>query len=304
VMVVRPAPHRDTFSFMILRASLLALSFTCALLAQAPAAPATQKGAAAPRDWNRAAAPHKVIGNIYSIGTGEISTFLITSPQGHILINSDFETTVPSLRANIEKLGFKLTDVKIILGSHAHGDHMEADAMLKELTGARVMAMDRDVPALQAMKPGGKAHPIDRIFKDGDTVELGPNKLTAHLTAGHTKGCTSFSWQVAEAGKTYNVVMVCSVGWNPGYVLVNNKDYPSIADDYRASFAKLRTLPCDIFLGPHGNFYALEGKYAKLNAKPAPTANPYIDPAGYKAYIDDKERSFNEEFNRQKALAK
>ena len=102
----------------------------------------------------------------------------------------------------------------------------------------------------------------------------------------------------------YNVVMVCSVGWNPGYVLVSNKDYPSIADDYRASFAKLRSLPCDIFLGPHGNFYDLEGKYAKLSAKPAPAANPYIDPAGYKAYIDDKERSFNEEFNRQKAVAK
>jgi len=269
----------------------------CTLLAQAPAA---QK--AAPRDWNRPFPPHKVIGNIYSIGTGEISTFLITSPAGHILINSDFETTVPSLRANIEKLGFKLTDVKIILGSHAHGDHMEADALLKELSGARVMAMDRDVPALEAMKPGGKVHPIDKVLKDGEEVKLGPNTLKAHLTAGHTKGCTTWTLQTQEAGKTYNVVIVCSVGWNPGYVLYNNKDYPSIADDYRKSFATLRALPCDIFLGPHGNFYNLEAKYPKL-AQPG-AANPYIDPAGYKAYIDQKEREFLAEFDRQKNAAR
>ena len=266
----------------------------------AVAALAQNQQKAAPRDWNKPFPPHKVIGNIYSIGTAEISTFVITTTEGNILINSDFETTVPFLRANMEKLGLKLTDTKIILGSHAHGDHMEADAMLKELSGARVMAMEQDVPALRNMKPGGKAHPIDKIFKDGDEVKLGTTTIKAHLTAGHTKGCTTFSMQTQEAGKTYNVVIVCSVGWNPGYVLWNNKDYPQIADDYVKSFKTLRSLACDIFLGPHGNFYDLEGKYPKM-AKGG--ANPYIDPAGYQAYVDLKEKQFLDEFNRQKQAA-
>lgn len=251
------------------------------------------------RDWNKPFPPHKVIGNIYSIGTAELSTFLITSPEGHILINSDFESTVPSLRANIEKLGFKLTDIKVILGSHAHGDHMEADAMLKELTGARVMAMEQDVPALRKMTPGGKPHPIDRVLKDGDEVKLGPNTLKAHLTAGHTKGCTTWTTKTQDSGKAFNTVIVCSVGWNPGYQLWKNSDYPPIADDYRRSFATLRKLPCDIFLGAHPSFYDGAAKHAKLG-QPGP--NPFIDPAGYKAYIDLKEKQFAEEFERQKKL--
>ncbi len=271
-----------------------------ALLLLATLAQAQTKQAAPARDWNRPFPPHKVIGNVYSVGTGEISTFLITTNQGHILINSDFESTVPSLRANIEKLGFRLPDIKIILGSHAHGDHMEADAMLKELTGARVMALEQDVPALKAMKPGGKEHPVDKVLKDGEQVKLGGTTLTAHLTAGHTKGCTTWTFQTEEAGKKYNVVVVCSVGYNPGYVLWKNKEYPQIADDYRHSFATLRSLPCDIFLGPHGNFYDLDGKYAKLSKLRPEEANPYIDPAGYKAYVDQKEREFEAEFERQK----
>ncbi len=250
------------------------------------------------RDWNRPFPPHKVIGNIYSIGTAEISTFLITTQAGHILINSDFESTAPILRANIETLGFKLTDVKIILGSHAHGDHMEADAMLKELTAAKVMAMEQDVPALRKMTPGGKPHPIDRILKDGEEIKLGGATLKAHLTAGHTKGCTTFSMKTTEAGKSYDVVVVCSVGFNPGYVLWKNKDYPDIADDYRRSFRTLRKLPCDIFLAAHPNFYDMEAKHPKLG-KPGP--HPYIDPAGYAAYIDLKEKQFQEEFERQKS---
>lgn len=187
---------------------------------------------------------------------------------------------MPILRANIEKLGFKLTDIKIILGSHAHGDHMEADAMLKELTAARVMAMDRDVPALREMTPGGKPHPIDRILSDGDEVKLGGAVLKAHLTAGHTKGCTTYSMKTEEAGKSYDVVVACSVGWNPGYVLWKNAAYPEIADDYRRAFRKLRSLPCDIFLGAHPSFYDGETNYAKLG-KDGP--NPFIDPAGYTA---------------------
>jgi metallo-beta-lactamase class B len=174
---------------------------------------------------------------------------------------------------------------------------MEGDAMVKELTGARVMAMEQDVEALKRMTPGQKPHPIDRVLRDGDEVKLGGSTLTAHLTAGHTKGCTTWSMKATEAGKTYDVVIVCSVGWNPGYVLVNNRNYPEIADDYVRSFAKLRKLPCDVFLGAHANFYDMAAKHAKLQEG---GANPFLDRAGYFAYIDLKERQFKDEFERQK----
>jgi metallo-beta-lactamase class B len=253
------------------------------------------------RDWNKPFPPHKVIGNVYFVGTGELGSFLIVTPQGNILINSDFETTVPFLKANIEKLGFKVGDTRILLGSHAHGDHMEGDAMIKELTGAKVMVMEQDIPALKLMKPGGKEHPIDRILKDGDKVELGGTTLVAHLTAGHTKGCTSWTLKTKEGAKTYDVIILGSIGWNPGYVLVNNKDYPQIADDYVRSFAKLRAMHVDVFLASHGSFYNLTEKYPKLGKD---GENPFIDPAGFQAHIDEKEKSFKEELARQQALAK
>ena len=255
--------------------------------------------ALAQTDWNKPFPPHKVIGNVYFVGTEQLGSFLITTPQGHILINSDFESTVPQIRQSVEKLGFKFTDIKILLGSHAHGDHMDGDAMVKELTAARVMAMDRDVPALRLMKPGGKEHPIDRILHDGDKVELGGTTLVAHLTAGHTKGCTSWTFKTTEEGKTYDVIVLGSVGWNPGYVLVNNKDYPQIADDYVRSFKTLRALHVDVFLAAHGSFYNLDEKYPKLGKGP----NPFIDPAGYQAHIDLKEKQFYAELERQKAAA-
>jgi metallo-beta-lactamase class B len=248
-------------------------------------------------EWSKPFPPHKVIGNIYYVGSDNLASFLITTPQGHILINSDFEETVPVIRAAVEKLGFKFSDIKILLGSHAHGDHMEGDALVKEYTGARVMAMDRDVPALQAMKPGGKPHPIDRVLHDGDEVKLGDAILTAHLTAGHTKGCTTWTTKVQDGGKTYNVVILCSVGVNPGYILVNNKNYPQIADDYIRSFKTLKALPCDVFLGAHGSFYGLAEKYAKLGKQ---ETNPFIDPAGYQAYLDMMEKTFYAKLEEQK----
>jgi metallo-beta-lactamase class B len=248
-------------------------------------------------DWNKPFPSHKVIGNLYFVGTDNLASFLITTPQGHILINSDFESTVPQLRSNVEKLGFKFNDIKILLGSHAHGDHMEGDALFKELSGARVMAMEQDVPALKAMKPGGKPHPIDRVLKDGDQVKLGEATLVAHLTPGHTKGCTTWTTKIQDAGKSYDVVILCSVGVNPGYVLVGNKDYPGIADDYMRSFKILRSLPCDVFLGAHGNFYNLAEKYAKLGKS---ETNPFIDPAGYRAYLDNMEKTFLAKLEEQK----
>jgi metallo-beta-lactamase class B len=248
-------------------------------------------------DRNQPFPPLKVIGNVYFVGTADLGSYLITTPDGHILINTDYETTVPQIRAGIEKLGFKFTDIKIILGSHAHGDHMEGDAMVKELTGARVMVMEQDVPALKRITPGGKPHPVDRVLHDGEEVKFGGSTLTAHLTPGHTKGCTTWSMKAREVGKTYDVVIVCSVGWNPGYVLLNNKEYPQISDDYVRSFAILRKLPCDIFLAAHSGFYDLAAKYPKLGRG----SNPFLDHAGYLAYIDEKEKSFYAERARQKA---
>ncbi len=247
-------------------------------------------------DWNKPFPPHKVIANVYFVGTTELGSFLITTPEGHILINSDFETTVPVIRASVEKLGFRFTDVKILLGSHAHGDHMEGDAMVKELTAARVMAMEQDVPALRKMMPGGKPHPIDKILHDGDEVTLGGTTLVAHLTAGHTKGCTTWTMKAKEGDKTYDVVILGSIGVNPGYILVNNKDYPQIADDYVRSFKMLRALPCDVFIASHGRFYDLGSKYPKLGKGP----NPFIDPEGYKAHLDLQEKNFYAKLEEQK----
>lgn len=251
-------------------------------------------------EWNKPFPPHKVIGNVYFVGTEQLGSFLITTPEGDILINSDFESSVPVIRASVEKLGFKMTDIKIILGSHAHGDHMEGDAAMKEITGARVMAMEQDVPALRKMMPGGKPHPIDYVLHDGEDVKLGGTTLVAHLTAGHTKGCTTWTLKTQENGKTYDVVILGSVGVNPGYILVGNKEYPQIAEDYMHSFRVLRALHCDVFLGAHGSFYNLPEKYTKLQ-KGGP--NPFIDPDGYKAHLDRQEKAFLTKLEEQKKAA-
>ncbi len=230
---------------------------------------------------------HKMIGNIHYVGTGTLNSYLIATPEGHILINTNFEETVPLLRASIEKLGFKPTDIKIILGSHAHGDHMQADAMVKELTGgAMVMAMEQDVPALKNMTPGGKPHPIDRVLKDGDTVTLGGTTLTARLTPGHTRGCTTWTMKVPDGGRTYDVVIACA-GLQENARLVNNKNYPEIADDFARSVKIYKTLPADVFLAAHSWFFDLSGKHAKLGG----ATNPYIDPAGYKAWVANMEKN-------------
>jgi len=251
--------------------------------------------------FNKPFPAYKVIGNIYFVGTDDLGSFLITTPEGNILINSDFDDTVPQIRASVEKLGFKFTDIKILLGSHAHGDHMEGDARVKELTGAQVMVMEQDIPAISRMTPGNKPHPIDRVLHDGDEVKLGGTTLVAHLTPGHTKGCTTWTMKAEENGKSYNVVILGSIGVNPGYILVNNKDYPQIADDYIKGFKVLRSLPCDIFLASHGRFYGMQEKYAKLQ-KGGP--NPFIDPAGYKAHLDLQEKNFRAKLEEQQRAAK
>jgi metallo-beta-lactamase class B len=257
--------------------------------------------AVAQRNWNAPFPAHHVIDNIYFVGTEQLGTFLITTPEGNILINSDFESTVPSIRASVEALGFDFEDIEIILGSHAHGDHMEADALVKELTGAEVMVMRQDIERLRTLRPGGKEHPIDRILDDGDEVTLGDTTLVAHRTAGHTKGCTSWALEVEEQGETYLALIVGSFGVNPGYILVDNPDYPEIADDYRATFAKARSLPVDVFLGSHGFWYDMARKLERAMSRGEDDPNPFIDRAGYLAHIDMQEQRFQEMLREQQA---
>ena len=243
------------------------------------------------RTQDRVAFPaHTIIGNLHYVGTGTLNSYLITTPQGHILINTNYEDTVPLLRASVEKVGFKMTDIKIILGSHAHPDHMQADAMVKELSGgASVMAMEQDVPALKSMKaPSGKPRPIDRVLKDKEQVSLGGTTLVAHLTPGHTRGCTTWTMRIPEGGRTYDVVIACG-GLQEGAVLVNNTNYPEIADDFARSIATLKALPVDVFLGAHSWFFDLAGKYKRLGG----ATNPYVDPAGYKAWVGNMEKNYN-----------
>src|SRR6266853_3463186 len=235
-----------------------------------------------PEDQTTQFPPHKIIGNVYYVGTKTLSSFLVVTPQGDFLIDSTYERNVPTIQKSVEQLGFKFSDIKILLGSHAHADHQEGDAVVKQLTGAQVMAMAEDVPALQAMMPGGKEHPIDKILHDGDQVTLGGTTLVAHLTPGHTRGCTTWTLKVQDGGKSYDVVIIGSVGVNPGFILVNNKDVPEIADEYRRSFRVLRSLPCDIPLGSHPAMYGMAEKYAKLGKGP----NPFIDPQGYKTEVN------------------
>ena len=257
----------------------------------------------AQRDWNAPFPAHHVIDNVYFVGTQQLGSFLVTTPEGHVLINSDFESTVPSIRSSVEALGFEFGDIAVVLGSHAHGDHMEANALVKELTGAEVMVMREDVDRLRSMRPGGREQPIDRILDDGDEVTLGGETLVAHRTPGHTEGCTSWALEVEERGRTYLALVVCSFGVNPGYVLVNNPDYPGIADDYRATFAKARSLPVDVFLGAHGFWYDMERKLERAMIRGEDDPNPFVDPEGYRAHIDLQEGRFLEMLREQEAAA-
>ena len=253
-----------------------------------------------------------MIGNVYYVGSRGLASYLITTPAGHILINSNLTTSVPMIRESIEKLGFHFKDVKILLISHAHFDHDAGSAEVKKLTGAKYMVMDGDVGVVES---GGKsdfqygndpsllypAVKVDRVLHDGDEVKLGDTVLIAHKTAGHTRGCTTWSLKVSDAGKTYDVVIVGSPNVNPGYKLVNNSRYPEIADDYARGFRVLKSLPCDVFLGAHGSYYSMEAKYAKLSGG---GANPYIDPEGYTSYVAEREQAFLSELQKQTAAAK
>ncbi len=244
-----------------------------------------------PEDQTTQFPPHKIIGNIYYVGTRTLSSFLITTPQGNILINSTYERNVPTIEKSVQQLGFKFSDIKILLGTHAHGDHQEGDAAVKQLTGAQVMAMAEDVPALREMKPGGKEHPIDKMLHDGESVTLGGTTLVAHLTAGHTRGCTTWTTKAQEGGKTYNVVINCSL--RPPNVLT-----PPITDEFNRSFKLVRSLPCDVQVGDHPAQYDMETKFAKLRSG---GRNPFIDSASCRLEADIEEAMFHAILAEQKA---
>ena len=264
-----------------------------------------------PPQWTEPFPPFRIADNLYYVGSKGLANYLVTTPEGNILINSDLEANVPLIQASIEKLGFKFKDTKILLISHAHWDHDAGSAKIKQLAGAAYMVMDADVPVVES---GGKAdfqygrpeflYPptkVDRVLHDGDEVQLGGTVLVAHLTPGHTKGCTTWTMKVTDAGKTYDVVIVGSPNVNPGYKLVDNRAYPQIAQDYERMFGVLTSLPCDFFLGAHGGYFGMEQKYAHLEDG---GANPFIDPTGYRRFVTAKEREFREELAKQKHISK
>jgi metallo-beta-lactamase class B len=280
---------------MLLRILLLCLTCPATLFAQENP------------DWIAPFPPHKIVGNVYYVGSKDLASYLITTAQGHILINSNLESSVPMIKKSVESLGFRFSDIKILLISHGHFDHCAGSALIKELTGAKYMVMEGDVPVVE---DGGrsdfqysnspdflfKPSKVDRVLHDGDEVRLGDVVLTAHLTAGHTKGCTTWSLKIREDGKDYNAVIVGSPNVNPGFKLVHNSRYPQIAQDYEHTFQVLKGLPRDIFLGAHGSYYGMTSKFASAGKG---KVNPFVDPAGYKEYVADREQAFRRELAKQ-----
>ncbi|OYW71136.1 MAG: subclass B3 metallo-beta-lactamase [Verrucomicrobia bacterium 12-59-8] len=257
--------------------------------------------------WTEPFPPHRIAGNLYYVGSADLASYLITTDEGHVLINSSLEESVPLIRASVEKLGFKFTDIRILLISHAHSDHCAGSAEIVKQTGAKYWVMEQDADAVEnggAKKTRvGKGDytqfppaKVDRRLKDGEEIKLGGSVLVARLTAGHTLGCTTWTMQVMENGKPLNAVIIGSPNVNPGYVLVGNKNYPGIAMDYEKTFSVLKALPVDLFLGAHGGYYGMEGKHARMGTG---AVNPFIDPEGYQRYVADREGAFRKEWEKQ-----
>lgn len=258
------------------------------------------------RSWNRPVKPYKVIGNIYYVGASDVTSFLITTPAGHILLDSGFEETVPQIRSNIKQLGFRIEDVKVLINSHAHSDHAGGLGTLKELTGAKLMASEADAALLAR---GGrddfawgdslafKPVQADRLLRDKDKVELGGVTMVARLTPGHTKGCTTWTMKVEEGGRQYDVVFIGSTT-APGYKLADNPKYPEIASDYDYTFRLLKSLNCDVFLAPHGSFFAMQEKMKRMER--GEKTNPFIDPRGYRNFVERTEAEYRDKLEKER----
>ena len=258
------------------------------------------------RNWNRPVTPFRIAGNLYYVGATEVTSYLITTPKGHFLLDGGFLETAPQIEHNIAKLGFKLTDVRFLLNSHAHYDHAGGLAGLKNMTGAKFVASERDAPLLRSGGHGDFRFgdtltfpPIapDQIVHDGEAIRLGNQIMIAHLTPGHTKGCTTWTTKIRDGSKMYDVVFVGSQS-ALDYKFVGHESYPGITHDFERSFALLNRLPCDIFLASHGNFFHFVAKHERLLRG---DASAFIDPDGYKAYLRESEQEFRNKVARQKA---
>ncbi|HTH53007.1 MAG TPA: subclass B3 metallo-beta-lactamase [Edaphobacter sp.] len=257
--------------------------------------------------WTEPFPPFRIMGNLYYVGSKDLASYLVVTPQGNILINSSLERSVPLIKASVEKLGFKFSDTKILLISHAHNDHDAGSATILQMTGAKYMVMDADVGVVE---DGGKSDfaygknkndwykltKVDRVLHDGDEVKLGGAVLVAHKTPGHTKGCTTWTMKVNDNGKIYDAVIVGSPNVNPGYQLVGKPSYAGIVADYEKTFRVLKSLHCDLFLGAHGGYFDLDAKYARLKAG---DKSAFVDPKGYAAYVAEREGAFKQELARQ-----
>jgi metallo-beta-lactamase class B len=263
-------------------------------------------------DWTTPIAPFRIAGNLYYVGGKDLASYLIVTPQGDILINSSLESSVPMIRSSVEQLGFKFSDIKVLLISHSHFDHDAGSAELIKQTGAKYMVMDGDVSVVESGGATDFAYAkdtypkakVNRVLHDGDEVKLGGTVLVAHKTAGHTRGCTTWTLQVKEAGRLLKVVIVGSWNVNPGWRLVDAPgqaaSYPGIADDYRRTFATLKALQCDVFLGAHGAYFGMLAKLERIKA--GEKENVWIDPQGYQAAVAEREQAFEKELERQKDL--
>lgn len=258
--------------------------------------------------WTTPVAPFRIAEGLYYVGSKDLASYLVVTPQGSILINSSIESSPGLIRRSVEQLGFKYSDIKILLISHAHWDHDAGSARVIRETGAKYMVMDGDVPVVESggaldFAYANSAYPkakVDRVLHDGDEVKLGGAVLVAHKTAGHTRGCTTWTMKVKQNGKTLDAVIVGSWNVNPGFRLVDKPQqpasYPGIADDYRKTFALLKKLPCDIFLGAHGAYFNME---EKLTRAAQDGESVWIDPAGYKAAVAERETAFEAELRKQ-----
>jgi len=260
-------------------------------------------------DWVKPFPPFRLIGNIYWVGTWDLSTYLITTPQGHILINSGLKETVPQIVQGIETLGFKPTDVKLLLATHAHFDHVAGLAELKRITHAQIAMSKDDAELLQSggtldflfgKSPGALYEPaqVDRILTDGEKIALGGTELTMHLHPGHTKGAMSFTTTIQELGNSYRVGIVNMGSINEGVTVSNMPGFPGMEDAYRKTFRDQKALELDVFLASHAGQINLHRKY-----QPGDAYDParFVDPTGYKTAVARMEASFLATVQRERA---
>ena len=246
---------------------------------------------AQPAGWVDPVPPFKIADNFYYVGTKELATYLITTPQGNILMNSNYEASVPLIKESVEKLGFKFSETKILIAGHAHPDHVEGDALLKEMTGAKVVVGKLEVERTKEFKPKGKEHPIDQTIDDGETFTFGGWSMTAHTMPGHTRGCLAWTMTLTDRGKSYKGFVECSLN---GQFVQTLDQYPGILDDFRATYKKARTMSAELWVSSHASFFGMPEKYAKLQTRGPNDPNPFVDPQGYLAHVDQFEKSFED----------